>query len=140
MFISQAIIAVVFRLFNFGLVIALAAYAFKHYVLPGVFVAMAKQQSEKEFLLSQQLFFEQKQVELDQLTRQEVTRCHQLKLKLEKKYNKKMEWRKKILLQDLVARKVVSDLQVSLSEYFENEKASANYLEKIIHDMNERLL
>src|SRR5579872_7318833 len=83
MFISQAVIAVIFRLFNFGLVLMLAAYAFKKYVLPNVFVIMAQKESEQEFLSSQQILLERKQVELDQLTKQEALLCDNFKIKID---------------------------------------------------------
>jgi hypothetical protein len=165
MFISQAVIAVIFRLFNFGLVIILATYAFKKYVLPNVFVVMAQKESEQEFLSSQQILLERKQVELDQLTKQEALLCDNFKIKidqwkrvveeesflqkqeqaarlifLEKKDAEKAVWQKKLLIQRIVSQKVSSDLESSLSDYFKNEDAGADYLEKIVYFMNERLL
>ena len=165
MFISEAIVAIIFRLFNFGLIIALGAYAFKQYVLPGIFIAMAKTESEREFLLDQQRLFGQRQIELDQLIEQDAVQCEHFKKKvdewkrvieaerlvekkeleirltdIEKKQNKKIEWRKKILVQHFVADQVATDLQTSLSKHFENEDAGVHYLEKIVHSMNERVL
>src|SRR5436190_23666586 len=120
MFINETVIAVIFRLCNFGLIIALALYIFKKYMVAGIVTAMAKKKAEKEFLLNQQVLLEQKQIELHILVQQETDLCEHLKIKinewkriieeqnflqkkecskrvdiLEKKYVKKMEWQKK---------------------------------------------
>ena len=60
MFINQVVIAVIFRLINFGIVIGLATYLFRKYGLPIIYDLMAQKDSEKELLLSQQLLLEQK--------------------------------------------------------------------------------
>jgi hypothetical protein len=165
MFIDQVVIAIIFRLFNFGLIIALAAYGFKNYVLPGVLLLIAKKESEKEFLLSQQVLLQQHQSELDNHIKQDMIRGEQLRMKvdtwkritqeeycthkkqnlikeaeLEKKYTQTIEYQKKILLQSFVANKVVSNLQLSLTKHFDNENSGVQYLEDIIEFMNERAL
>src|SRR5690606_30883913 len=88
MFINQyVVIATIFRLINFFIVIALAIYAFKKYVMPIVLVLIAKKDAEKEFLFSQQILLEQKQYELDTLIKQDIIRCESLKVKID-------EWRR----------------------------------------------
>jgi len=165
MFINETVIAIVFRLFNFSLILALGAYAFKQYVLPEIMIAMAKTESEKDFLVEQRRLLGQRQGELDQLIEQEALLCEQFKKKvddwklvvekerlleknelkdrlvaIEKKQSKKEEYREEVLLQRFVANQVTKDLEISLSKHFENEDMGADYLEKIVHFMNERVL
>ena len=165
MFISGTIIAIIFRLFNFGLIIILTLYVFKKYILANIVVTMTKKESEKEFLLNQQQLFGQKRSTLQELIQNDAILCKQLQFKidewkriateedmlqrkkfiegkaeLKKKYLKKQELQQQVLIQSLVAHKIASDLQESLSEYFKNEKTGEKYLNNIVHFMRERKL
>ena len=165
MFISGTIIAIIFRLFNFGLIIVLSLYVFKKYILDNIVVTMTKKESEKEFLLNQQQLFGQKRLALQELVQNDTILCKQLKFKIDewkriateedmlqkkksierkdeikKKYLKKRELQQKVLIQLRVADKIASDLQESLSEYFKNDRVGEKYLKEIVHFMHERRL
>ena len=162
MFINESIVAIIFRLFNFSLVIALATYAFKKYVLPNVLVTMVRKESEKEFLLNQQELLEQKQRELDELIKHDTHYGEYLKLKinewsrviaekhslqehecllrlavLDKRQNQKNARQKEIMMQELVQKDVACLLKKSLVDHFESEKAGKKYVEDIVSFMQE---
>ena len=164
MFINQVVIAVIFRLINFGIVIGLATYLFRKYGLPIIYDLMAQKDSEKELLLSQQLLLEQKQAELDVLIRQDIILCESLKLKINEwrdaaekeraiyerdslkrseilviKKRKKSELLAQVHLQKTVATIVLADLQKSLTDRFEKDEAGEAYLDSMVHAINERV-
>ena len=164
MFINQVIIAVIFRLINFGIVIGVATYFFRKYALPVVYTMMAQKDAEKEFLLSQQILLEQKQVELDDLIRRDFLLCESLKLKvdewrdsvkkecfihekdnlkrnedLEIKKRKKSELLAQSRLQKTIATVVLADLQKSLADHFEKDDAASAYLDSMVQAINERV-
>lgn len=164
MFINQVIIAVIFRLINFGIVIGFAAYLFRKYGLPFVDIMIAQKDAEKELLLSQQLLLEQKQAELDGLIKQDIMLCESLKLKINQwrdvvaqerstyekdrlkrsdslatKKRKKNELLAQACLQKSVATVVLVDLQKSLTDRFEKDEAGDAYLDSMVHAINERV-
>lgn len=164
MFINQVIIAVVFRLINFGIVVGLATYLFRKYGLSIVDAMMAQKDAEKELLLSQQLLLEQKQAELDNLINQDVLLRESLKLKVNEwkdvaekerivrekyllkrnemlaiKRRKKAELLAQVHLQKTVATAVLVDLQKSLTDRFEKDEAGQAYLDSMVHAINERV-
>jgi len=163
MFISQTIIAIVFRLINFFIFIGLAIYAFKKYAMPTISILMAKKRAEKEFLLSQQISFEKKQHELDELIKKETALCESLKIKInewrriaerdcqdkakerieqavrvEKKNYKRAELRERARVQEVVLTTVVSDLSESLPHHFQKESVGNEYINSILQFMDER--
>ena len=164
MFTNQVIIAVVFRLINFAIVIGVATYLFRKYGSPVVDTMMAQKDAEKELLLSQQLLLEQKQAELDALIRQDIILCESLKLKINEwrdvaaqkrsmherdrlkinddlatKRRKKNELLAQVRLQKSVATAVLEDLQRSLTDRFEKDDAGQAYLDSMVQAINERV-
>ncbi len=165
MFINETLIAVFFRLFNFCLVIGLAAYGFKKYIMPGIRDAMIKDEAEREFLIAEQHVLERRLTDLQEVLQQDadVYKCYAAKIDEWKKVvahqevlcqkecearqtafvikeKNKIEWRNKMALQSLVAKKVVEDLHTSLTQHFKKNDAGEAYLEDIIHFMNEKSL
>lgn len=163
MFINQVVIAVVFRLLNFGIVVGLAFYLFRKYGLPVVYTMMAEKDAKKEFLLSQQLLLEQKQRELDDLIGHDLALSESIKLKVNEwrdiaekeqlireqdrlkrsellhiKKRKKSELLAQTRLQEAVAAAVLADLQKSLTHHFENNDAASEYLDSMVQIINER--
>jgi hypothetical protein len=163
MFINQLIIAVIFRLINFGILIGLAACFFRKYGLPVVDIMIAQKDAEKELLLSRQLLLEQKQAELDSLIKQDVILCESFKRKISQwrdvvaqersvhekdrfkrneilaiKKRKKAELLSQAYLQKTVAASVLAGLQKSLTDRFEKEDAGEAYLDSMMQAINER--
>lgn len=164
MFINQVVVAVIFRLINFGVVIGLAVYFFRKYALPLFYTMIAQKDAEKELLLSQQLLLEQKQAELDSLIEQDVFVCESFKLKvdewrsfvekeraihakdclkrneiIEVKKRKKSELLAQGHLQKIVATAVIADLHRSLINHFEKDDAASVYLDSMVQAINERV-
>ncbi len=165
MFISEALIALIFRLINFGLIIMMLVYVFQKYIRPGLLIAMAKEESEKEFLLSQQLLYEQKQAELDQLIKNERLLCEHFKIKInewkrvtqeelvahkrerallvariERKKTEKAERRESETVKQCVANKVVDQLETSLTKHFDAQNVGKKYINAIVSFMDEGVL
>jgi hypothetical protein len=164
MFTNQIIIAVIFRLINFGIVIGLATYLFKKHGLPLIDTIMAQKDAERELLLSQQLLLEQKQAELDDLIKQDIILCESLKVKINEwrdvvaqeqsaqekdhlkrsetlatKRRKKSELLARVCLQKTVAASVLADLQRSLTDRFEKDDVGEAYLDSMVQAINERV-
>ena len=165
MFTEESLLSIVFRLFNFGLIIALATYCFKQYISPGIFAAMAKQESEKEHLVNEQVELEQRHVALEDCMESDTLTIEQFKAKFDEwkhvvdaariSYEKKslerdielrrqrlqkVELQKESAFQAYVANKVAGDLESSLSTHFEEDKnEAAQYIDDIITFMNERV-
>lgn len=164
MFINQVIIAVIFRLINFGIVIGVATYLFRKHGLPVVDTMIAQKDAAKQLLLSQQLLLEQKQIELDNLITQDILLCESLKVKINEwkdvaekerivhekdrlkrneilviKRRKKAELRAQAHLQKTVATAVLVDLQRSLTDRFEKDEAGEAYLDSMMQAINERV-
>jgi len=164
MFINQAIVAIIFRLVNFVIIVALGAYAFKKYIMPAASILMAKKEAEKELLFSQQMLLEYKQSELDQLTKQEAVQSENFKIKIDawkrvtdgerafqakehsekraaiaKKNHKKQELREQMHIQREVAKAVILDLQSYLPGHFEKQNVGADYISSIVCFMDERV-
>jgi hypothetical protein len=165
MFTNSAFIAIVFRLINFSIVIALAAYAFKKYVMPDVLLLMAKKVAEHDFLTSQQLLLENKQFEMDALIKKDKTQYELFKMKIDQwkqsihkqdeeskqdhikrldtirnKNKEKRFLREQLCLQQTVAKKIIFELSSSLPNYFQKQDKGIAYLDSIITFMNEKSL
>lgn len=163
MFTSQAMIAVFFKLLNFFILMSLAAYAFKKYILPVVQDLMAKKEAEKEFLLSQQTFCDQRQYELDDTLRKDALLGEDLKIKINqwkrvvdnehacennddvarrsrtmRKNDKKRALKEAQRVQEKVLRSVIMQLSQVLPRDFENEKAGDTYLSDLVAGMDKR--
>jgi|SRR5581483_6051571 len=159
----NVIIATVFRLGNFGLIIFLTIYGFKKYLLPTISAQITKKETEKENLLHQHTLFEARSSELIELMKQDVVYCDQLKKKLvlwqksvllhqdnleqervnresalTKKYQQRQEWQHNAALQSEMTRVVVAELEKSLSAYFSDDEKNSEYMKKIIDSIRER--
>src|ERR1700744_5518293 len=87
MFINHLIIVITFRLINFIIVLSVGAYLFKKHALPFIYELMTQKESEKELLINEQTFFEQKQHDLNNLIQRDILLCNNLKIKIN-------EWKK----------------------------------------------
>lgn len=163
MFISQLLTNIFFRILNFGIVIGIAAYSIKRYLLPVIHSMMTKQEAEREYLLSQHTILENQQAELDELMSRDNALCESFKLKVdewkriseheqkirEKKradlchaYMDKNRKKQQIIEQDrlhaLMAVRVVDELEQSLTTYFHTDEIGDEYLDNVIQRIQER--
>lgn len=164
MFINENIIAFAFRFINLISLIGLGFYIFKKQFASSIWDTIAKNSNDKQNLYNQQLALEKKQQELDTLLKEESIRCEQFRQKIdtwknivtldtiarEKKYHehKALITTKKnnIALhkehdrvQTIVLNRLIPELQKSLTDHFNNEQNGADYLNSIVHFMNERI-
>lgn len=163
MFINENIVAILFRLINFAALIAAAMFLYKKYIKCDLLCMIAEQKASHEHLYEQQLSFEQQQVALDTLLKEESVLCKNFRTKID-------EWKKvttleqevaqKIHAQELIAGKqraatiaenreqekirtivtqnVATNLQKTLSLHFKDAQKNADYLKAITHFMDER--
>lgn len=164
MFVNQSIVAIAFKLINFFTLIALSAFIFKKYIKADLLSLMTKERIVREHLFSQQILLEKQQLELDALVKEESMTCHNLKSKIDewkkvvalehdltkKEYEKALTARKNRRalialekenkrIQTIVLDAVIANLQQSLPLHFKDEKKNTDYLNSILHFMNERI-
>jgi len=165
MFAEETLLSIIFRLFNFGLIIALAAYCFKIYILPGIYAAIAKEEAEKQHLGYEKIKSEQEQAALDECIKEDRVTCELFKSKIDhwknvvdstrvayekkclerdgelrRKRVQRIELQKKYSLQAHVAQSAATQLEQSLSAYFEkNRNAAEQYIEHIVTFMGKRV-
>ncbi len=164
MFINQDIVAIAFRIINFLLLIGLACWVFKKYLKESLLFLIAHKKASDNCLLSQQASLEKQQAELDALLKKELQVCKELKLKIDewKKVvileRETQEQQNDLALQafkkrhatialnkenervkTVVAQAVIGDLEKSLSLYFQDQKNNTEYLDAIVHFMDERI-
>ena len=164
MFINQDIVAIVFRIINFILIIGIASFVFKKYLKDNLLFLIAQKITKHNCLLTQQTTLEKQQSDLDALLKKELLMCKEFKLKID-------EWKKTVILErqtqehqstlameafkkrhafialnkenervkNIVAQAVIGDLETSLSLYFEDQKNNTEYLNAIVHFMDERI-
>jgi hypothetical protein len=163
MFINESIVAILFRLINFVALIAVAVFIYRKYIKCDLLCMIAEQKASHEHLYEQQLSFEQQQVALDTLLKEEAVLCKNFRIKID-------EWKKAITLehemtqkahaQELVAaqeraatiaanreqekmrtrvtQEVAANLQRNLSHYFKDTPKNSDYLDAIVRFMDER--
>jgi len=164
MFINPDVVAIAFRIINFLLLIGLASFIFKKYLKDSLLLLIAQKKSEYNCLLTQQTTLEKQQSELDALLKKELQVCKELRVKIdewkkivilereakEQQNIRALEALKKrhatIALnkenervKNIVAQAIVGDLEKSLSLYFEDQKKNTEYLDAIVHFMDERI-
>jgi hypothetical protein len=124
---------------------------------------MAKKDAEKEFLLSQQVFGDQRQYELDDIIKKDVIIGDDLKIKIDQwkrvvdheraqemrddviriscvaqNNDKKRAFKEKQRVQEKVLKSVVEKLSSVLPHDFENRQVSDEYFDEIVAFMNKR--
>ena len=125
---------------------------------------ITKKKDAHEALFSQQAVLERKQCELDALLKEESLLCEQFRIKIdewkktvalesdlrEKKHNEykiiiaervaqRALHKENSRIQTIVMDSLIPELQESLSHYFNNEKPSVEYLNSIVHFMDEKI-
>jgi glutamate synthase domain-containing protein 1 len=164
MFINQSFVAIAFKLINFFVLIGIGYYAFRKFIKGDILFSIAQKEADHDFLVDQQAAFEHKQKELDLRIKREILQCHNFKSKIdmwrkvilheedkqEQKFNELIVALKKRnaeialkkenqRIQNDVLNTVIADLEKSLSHDFKDPKKNADYLNSIVHFMNERV-
>lgn len=164
MFINQSFVAIVFKLINFFALIGIVGFVFKKYLKADMLAAIEKKKTDHEGLLTQQTTLENKQRNLDALIKQETAHCQELKARIDewkkvtilahnkqekeyadflissKKRNADIAIKKeKRRIQNEIIDIVVTDLKKSLSHDFKNSQKNSEYLNAIMHFMNEKI-
>ena len=163
MFTSQDIIAIAFRPINFITLIGVSLFLFKKYLMPGILSSIAKKKDAQDSLFLQQAALEKQQLNLDLLLKEESLKCEELKINIDewKKAvtletdNRAKEHTQTVAMvnqriahnallrehsrvQNIVTQAVVTDLEKSLSLHFKDLQQENEYLNSILHFMNER--
>jgi biopolymer transport protein ExbB/TolQ len=163
MFINQDSVAVVFRFINFFTLIGLSFFLFKKYIKSDLLFLIAKKEAAHESLCTQQITLENQQRELDTLLKQETILCQDFRSKIdewkkivtleheacEKECNRTLAVVKKRTveiavhkenqrIQTVVSNAVTTNLEKSLSFHFKDTQQGTDYLDAIVHFMNER--
>ena len=164
MFINQSIVAIVFKLINFMMLVGIGFFLFKKYVKQDILSLINKEQENRHALLTQQINLEQQQYALNDLSKKELIECQNFKSKID-------EWKKTVLIQELtqqeernkiiatikkrhtlittkkenqhlqneIVNALIISLEHSLSEHFKNPQEGITYLNTITHFMDERV-
>ncbi len=150
-------VVIVFRLLNFGVLIALFAYFFKKYALQVVHIRIAQKESVMKTLQSQQIQLEQKKSELDQNIDEQMQECTELKKKMDqwnenikqevlirmqerehilKKITKYSQKRTEYYALDQIKKRVgykaIEQTYITLKQQFSDEKKGTAFLGTII--------
>lgn len=164
MFINQSFVAIIFKFINFFALIALACYAYKKYLKADILSSIEKKETDYQDLLTQQITLENKQRDLDLLLRQETLQCQDFRSKIDewkkvvileqekqekehgalvtiiKKRNAEVFLkREQQRIQNNIIDSVTADLEKSLSHDFKNSRIGTDYLNSIMHFMNEKI-
>lgn len=164
MFTNQEIVAVVFKLINFFALIGVSFFLFKKYILPDLLASIIRKKENHNALCAQQATLEKQQLHLDALLKEDSLLCAEFRSKIdewkkvvtlesesyEKERNKTLiasnerattiaTQREHNRVQKIVTQAVVTDLQKSLTLHFKNQQQSSEYLNSILHFMDERI-
>ena len=164
MFINQDTVAIAFKLINFFTLIGLSFFLFKKYIKSDLLILIAKRKAAQECLFTQQASLEKQQLDLDALLKEESVLCQNFRSNIDewkkvvtleqdlakKEYDAALVAHKKRnatialhqenqRIQTIVSDAVITDLQQSLSQHFKDEKKSTDYLNSILHFMDERI-
>ena len=164
MFINQSFVAILFKLINFFAIIGIACFIYKKYMKADIFFLIAKKETDYQDLFTLQTTLDNKQRDLDLLLKQEALQCQDLRSKIdawkktvtleqekqEQEYNALLAIAKKrtrhVLMkkenqrmQNKIINAVIMDLEKTLSHDFKDSKKGDNYLDSIIHFMNEKI-
>ena|SRR5438132_1945966 len=163
MFINQGVIAIFFRLVNFIALISVGFVLFKKYVMPDLLLSIERKKNKQDSLYAQQAALEKEQRNLDELLQEESLQCQDFRAKIDvwkksvalehEHYEKKHHDITKAVvkrraqnalqqqhqqLQALVTHTLVTDVRKSLTHYFQDQYHGDEYLNAIVHFMNER--
>lgn len=164
MFINQSFVAIVFKLINFFAIIGLGFYIFKKYLKTDLLFFIAKKETDHQDLLTQQTMLEHKQRDLDLLIKEETIQCQDFRSKIDqwnatvlleqdkqekkqsnltfviKKHKKDIAVKKENQRQQgIILNAVIADLEKSLTNDFKTSQKSSDYLDAIVHFMNEKI-
>ncbi|HSC25270.1 MAG TPA: hypothetical protein VLB80_03590 [Candidatus Babeliales bacterium] len=164
-FINQDMIAVLFRFINFIALLGLFAILFKKYIMPDLLLDMAQKKNTINALYDQQATLEKQRVNLDVFLKNEALMCQTFRSSLDewkkvvalecdsrkkeneriavgliKRYTQKIHEKERIRIQNIVTEAVILDLEKYSSHHFADQKNNSNYLNSIIHYMNEKKL
>ena len=162
MFTNQDIIAIAFKIINFTALLGVFIILFKKYIMPDILLGIARKKNKQDSLFLQQASLEKQQLNLDLLLKEESLQCEKFRLKIdewkkaiaiehehyEKKHSKTLSLvrkrtaynalrHEKNRVQNIVIHAVVSDIKKSLSTHFQKPKQNSEYLDSILHFMNE---
>ncbi len=128
MFWNETIIAIIFRLVNFAVLIALFIYLFKKYALSTITNRVAQKEALLQALYNQQQLLEKQQYALDNHVDQEAALCAELKEKVS-------QWK------DLIDQKIVMREQERVNRIELLEKKTKYYVQSYaISIANKRIL
>ena len=164
MFINQEVVAIFFRLVNFIALITVGFILFKKYILPDLLLSIARKKNKQDSLYTRQSALEKQQYNLDILLKEESLQCEELKAKIDawkknvaleqESFGKKCHdimqavvkrrahnavQHERQQLQAAVTRVLATDIEKSLGHYFKDPQHGDEYLNSILHFMNERL-
>jgi len=164
MFINQSFVAIIFKLINFFAIIGLGFYIFKKYLKTDLLFSIVKKETDHQDLLTKQTMLENKQRNLDLLIKEEAIQCQNLQSKIDewnatvlqeqdkqekeqsnlafviKKRKKDVAVKKENQrVQSTILNGVIANLENSLSNNFKDSKKGTDYLNAIVHFMNEKI-
>ncbi len=163
MFINENFVAILFRIINFAAIIGAAIFLFKKYLACDLLCMIAEQKSSQEHLYAQQLSLEKQQTNLDAFLKEEAVLCKDFRAKIdewkrvttqEHELAEKADQHNLIAskertayitvhredkrIQTIVAQSVATKVEKSLAHHFNNRHTQDNYLNEIVHFMDER--
>lgn len=163
MFINPDVVAIFFRLVNFIALMSVGFFLFKKYVMPDLLLSIARKKNKEDSLYAQQAALEKEQSNLDKLLKEESLQCQDFRAKIDtwKKSvtleNERSEKRRHDItqavikqrtqnalrqeqqqLQVLVTHSLIADVRKSLTHYFQDSHHGDEYLNAVLHFMNER--
>ena len=164
MIMHESIVAILFRLFNFGVLIGVFGYLFKKYVLVGIRTRMAEKKrylqslnERKDELAQEHQMIVQRMGQEHELGQQlkkkvdnwaqEVAKKHEVREQEKHSYAQSLQERMKVRVQHLTAehinKRVVSTVlertQVRLAHDFTDEHRARTFLASIITHMKKRM-
>jgi hypothetical protein len=164
MFINQSFVAIAFKFINFFAIIGLGFYIFKKYLKTDLLFSIAKKEADYQDLIAQQSTLENKQHELDFLIKQQLIQCQDLRSKIDEwskaillEHDKQKKEQNDLIaaikkrateiaekkqyqhVQNVILKTVIVDLEKSLIDHFKNPQKSSNYVDAIVHFMNEKI-
>jgi hypothetical protein len=164
MFINQSFVAIIFKLINFFALIGIAYFVYKKHLKSDILSSIAKKDADYQDLFTLQITLENKQRNLDALFKQETLQCQDFRAKIDewkkvvtleqekeekahitllaatKKRNAEIFLKKENQrVQNHILEAVITDLEKSLSHDFKSTQKNTDYLNAIMHFMNEKI-
>ncbi len=156
----KQVIAFVFRLINFAVLITVFYYLFKKYLLPTIQQSISDKKQHIQNLIDQQEVLEINQQEMDTILMQQAQLCANLKEqisqwrgrvelelaqrmqakkeleeKLERLAHRKSDWLKQESIRKRVFPKAIAQARNDLYKKFSNEQHAKTFLDKILVGM-----